>query len=844
MTTMTKKKAPAPTGTNHINSSLTILQQKLFTSNNYIEKLSDIPAWVVWKYQQRNGGKLQKPPYDPKTGKFAKTDDPSTWGTLDQAKEAFASGDYDGVGLVMGKTTISGFDLDHVRDPETGEIFPQAMDLIDAVDSYTEVSPSGTGVHILYKGNINQDHVRKVILPEKYDGKNQVAFEDYDSQNPQYFTVTGNILRDKDISARSDQATRAYERFFKPYIKKMSSAAMKDIKESVQSEPVLLSAMSDEELLKRARSAKNGEAFSALYDDGDLSAYGNDASRGDQALINLLLFWTGRDPVRTDALFRQSALMRDKWDNRADYRKRTIAKGIESVKKGYTPYMQVMKPSAKKRSAVEKKSNPIVSEILEKLKDINALRYMGTDHERGYLYAFVFKDRLKWVGDEDKKGAWYVYGGKVWKLDKSHVIDRRFAQFLDLALQKYFARNLEMLKNLRNKRRLTDAEKMQKSYLEDIESKINRFGDSNVCRKMTKEAAAMMTVSVEDFDKDPYLVNFRNGILDLKTMKLLPHDSKYLITQMMRANYNSEAKYDRFNSFFEEIMQNDREKMDYVQKILGYSLLGSAPLEQFYIFYGAKTRNGKSTLLTTVQNVEGDYASGTMAETWAMKKNVNSSAPSPDLAKLEKARLCVTTEPNAKLNLNLALLKSATGNDELSSRQLFKSDRNWVAKFKLIFNTNHLPVFADTTLFDSRRVWVVEFLKHFEPEEIDTTLKEQFHRPEARDAIANFLVEGFKKYKNEGLEPPQCVKEATSRYQNEGDKLFQFLSEALMKSSESKLKAGDVFNVFKNWCEQSGYSYWGKQTFMAELRKRNLVKETATINGKTVRNVVVGYAVN
>jgi putative DNA primase/helicase len=144
------------------------------------QELKDLPQWVGWKGEKnpKNPKKLKKIPIDPKTGRFASVTNPQTWGSYDDAIKLLKNGSVDGIGFVFTENDpYVGIDLDNCINKKTGEINPKAQKIIDSFGSYTEVSPSGKGVHIIVKGN----------LPGK--GKNADNVEIYNKSR--YFTVTG-----------------------------------------------------------------------------------------------------------------------------------------------------------------------------------------------------------------------------------------------------------------------------------------------------------------------------------------------------------------------------------------------------------------------------------------------------------------------------------------------------------------------------------------------------------------------------------------------------------------------------------------------------------------------------
>ncbi|NGM71333.1 hypothetical protein G6M89_20410 [Natronolimnobius sp. AArcel1] len=289
------------------------------------DELAERPQWICWRAEDRDG-KTTKVPVDPTTGSFASTTDDRTWTTLDQALEYVVTG-ADGIGFVFTATDpLVGVDLDDCRDPETGKPLEPAPSIIDQLDSFTEVSPSGTGYHVLLEGD----------LP---DGRNRHgSLEMYD--HARFFTVTADHVSGTPTSVNERQ--EALEAVHEECIASEVSGAA----DTVEANPPATESreqslgLEDEELLEKARNASNGEKFDRLWR-GSTAGY-DSQSEADMALCCLLAFWTGGDAARVDQLFRQSGLLRDKWDevhysDGSTYGEKTVERAIASTEDVYTP---------------------------------------------------------------------------------------------------------------------------------------------------------------------------------------------------------------------------------------------------------------------------------------------------------------------------------------------------------------------------------------------------------------------------------------------------------------------------------------------------------------------------
>src|SRR5215212_8473577 len=280
-------------------------------------ELRTADQFVCWCEEDRDGD-ITKVPYSVHGGRASSTN-PKTWAPLEAAITYAEEHSMAGVGFVFTEDDpYAGIDIDKCRIAETGVVEPWARKIVAAFDSYTEISPSGTGLHIFVKATLPGPNNRKGPLEMYESGR--------------YFTLTGEHLdgTPSEIHDRQDVLTRLYRHVFKD----------KTADEANGHRPRTASLdVGDEDLLELAMRAKNGEKFSRLWR-GDTSDYAGDESRADLALCSLLAFWTDGDTERMDHLFRQSDLYREKW-NRHDYRERTFNKVLEGRTEFYQPGAKV-----------------------------------------------------------------------------------------------------------------------------------------------------------------------------------------------------------------------------------------------------------------------------------------------------------------------------------------------------------------------------------------------------------------------------------------------------------------------------------------------------------------------
>ena len=282
------------------------------------EEMQRLAQWVLWGVSPEN----PKAPYTTSvltSRKTAAANNPATWGRFADAVAAVARLGRGGIGFELGVEPcgIVGIDLDHVIN-DAGELSQWAAEIVALMDSYTEYSPSGRGLHIWCKSN------ERLSAIGSRNRNDRIGLEIYD--HARYFTVTGKPYGEvKPLAERTEQLREVYARYMPKESEKRKQRAEQSRFASNATDN-----LSDAELWERMFNSEQGEKIRALHD-GDISGY-ESHSQADSALCCYLSFWTGGDASRIERMFRESGLMREKWE-RADYRERTIEHAIEITPK-------------------------------------------------------------------------------------------------------------------------------------------------------------------------------------------------------------------------------------------------------------------------------------------------------------------------------------------------------------------------------------------------------------------------------------------------------------------------------------------------------------------------------
>lgn len=365
-------------------------------------------------------------------------------------------------------------------------------------------------------------------------------------------------------------------------------------------------------------------------------------------------------------------------------------------------------------------------------------------------------------------------------------------------------------------------------------------------KTMVEDAKSVYPVRMELFDSNKYLFNCENGTLDLNTLSFRPHDPGDFITKISSITYDPEATCPRWDQFVDEVMQGKAAVGRYLQKAVGYSLTGDTSLECLFIMYGPTTRNGKTTTIETILRLMGEYGRSAKPDMLASNfRGPSNGAPSEDVARLAGARFVGISEMEQKLTINASLTKQLTGNNRITARFLHENSFEFQLQAKIFIDTNHLPNVTDQTLFESGRLLIIPFNRHFEEHEQDKSLKTTLSDPAALSGILNWAVEGYRLFKAEGLEPPEDVKSATAQYRQDSDRISQFIDSWL---EEGKDEDGDkyqvpckaAYRVYSRWCEEMNYRPDNYKNFRAAMEKAYMVDTRRPKGGGSMTPLIIG----
>ena len=400
--------------------------------------------------------------------------------------------------------------------------------------------------------------------------------------------------------------------------------------------------------------------------------------------------------------------------------------------------------------------------------------------------------------------SWYTYHEGAWRKDEGGIlVSEKIKDFVRLMIL-YCGE-------------ITDDE-LRKAYT----SFVNKMGDRRMRDRILKDATGELRISATDFDANPYLINCLNGTYSLEDFSF--REARWDDFLTMQTNFRHTVRRDvrckRWEKFIKEVTQGDTDKADFLQRALGYSMLGMSNEECMFILHGKTTRNGKSTLLNTIEFILGDYAKvAPVGMICRGDRQKDAEAASPTLAGLKGKRFVTMSESNEYGKLDEEKIKQLTGGEEISARALYQSAITYKPQFTLWLSCNDLPMVTDKSIFASQRIKVVEFNRHFKPEEQDTQLKNELTSTEAMSGIFMWLVRGYIKYKENGLKMSDSLLEVVNKYERENDLVLQFLESRCTRDENTTIKAKDLYNSFKIWAKSEGAPVLSARKFNSEMER-------------------------
>lgn len=445
--------------------------------------------------------------------------------------------------------------------------------------------------------------------------------------------------------------------------------------------------------------------------------------------------------------------------------------------------------------------------VVESVKDEAGL---CSDIGNAARFTTAARGRFLWCG---QIGKWLRYDGRRWADDNSLAVTR-LAKTVALAIYEEARRAAA---NGDEKAEFLGKWALQSQKRERLAA-------------MVDLARCELSISAAELDSDPWLLNVRNGTVDLRTGKISPHKPEDRISRLAPVDFDPAVKCPLWESVLTTIMAGDNAKITYLQRIFGMCLTGDVREQSLFVFYGTGA-NGKSVSLDTLVGLMGDYATEAAPDLLVDRQTAEHPCEQADLC---GRRLVVASETEEGSRLRVQLVKRLTGNAWIKARFMRQDYFQFPRTHKLVMATNNRPVVREATHAIWRRLKMVPFTVTIpdlqQDKELLTKLRTEW------PGILNWAIAGCLAWQAHGLDTPEAVDRATSDYEAEQDLLGDFLSSCCVVGQNAFAPRAEVYRAYLKWATDSGEKFpLDKNRFYERLRHKNFTDGKRRLAGNVTR---------
>ena len=816
------------------------------------EGLKKNRKWVGFKI-----GENGKKPIDPKSiggfTSYASISDPSTWGTFEEALKLVEAGLCEGIGYAITKDDgLIFIDLDLHLDKLTsedekqkiGKLFNVLCRDIKRFQTYMETSISGTGVHLLAKGTL--DETLKT-------GASPIApVEIYD--NNRFIIMTGNKVEDFDISD-DERTIQGIRNLHKHYFQKKSPSSEYEVGQG-KIDPLDGEKYSDQQVLSVALKDKKfsllwNDKWAEVVDDQGHPLY-TQQHYADFALISKLTYYTGNSPSQVERLFKQSpcylAYGRDgKWTKYESDIRKDIQKASSTCTKVYTPAEVVQVDAQGDAGKVDGSQIVLFVEGKPQFQSIKKWLDDGQDplvkdpELKSYLVEYIKKYEGKniicipdlhkednnvngWAsivrrvsGEQlkfsSKFGLYYIWRENryIGCMDPEILINY-ITEILGLVEHSAFKCVVEKAAT-RDDQNAGDFEKWALKLLTSTKRYVSVAHAKDVLKKYKGMDVGNDLLG---YYESPY-INMKNGVLDLTTKQLLPHSPAYNQHKITGCAYDPDAECPEFTGMMERLLPDKAVRREF-QKAVGLCLAKEQlPAKKVLMLLIGPKDTGKTTVLNILVDVLGEY--GASVDNSLLMQTNKDKTRGPEMYDFRETLMITTSEASENDKLDTGRVKALTGETTISVRNNYSTSMDKFKMIGLIFiDSNFKPYIPprDTAAWGRLRLFPFEQVIT----QKDPTLKSKLEQEKA--GIFNWMLQGLSLVLEEKeIFETDSMQAYKGEYRKEMDITEQFIEDCLEKSDNStdRIQTTLLFSTYKNWCRDNNFKPTIRNKFYEEITK-------------------------
>jgi len=761
-------------------------------------ELCEWPQWVCWKYSTKDG-KQTKLPINAHTGKLASSTDPQTWATFEDA-QAKQNGNA-GIGFVFSANDpYCGIDFDGCYREDTGEIAPWAQRWIAKLNSYSEISPSKTGIKVWVKAKWPLPSGKKISIHElEFVAGKQSAIEVYD--HARYFAVTG--MRLSDYPADIQERQSIVDEICKAHFSEKCQAPNPDDSNNKSSHT---------SVMDRARKY-------VLTIPGAVAGSGGH----NQTFHVSCVLMQGFDLSKTEALtilreYNQSCL--------PPWSEKELEHKIDSADKqlGERGYLRDKQPAEWNNVSIPNYQEPQQHQQQDKnpskyepgiRSDLDLLSHLNNDHGNAERLIAASGNVLRYCHQMRK---WLAWDGKRWAVDET----RQAYKLAKNAMLEY-------------------VQQAHKAGIELHEKYSRQSLDTKRINALLESAQCEIYIAPDKLDSHPYLLNCNNGVVDLRSGQLHPHNPDLYITKLIHFDYDQEAQCPMWKAFLYRLMGLETNPdaaerlVKWLQKALGYSLTSSTREKAVFICWGP-TDAGKSTLLSTFRSIIEEYSTLLQIDTLMVRREETNNSLS-DLSDLRGCRFAQTSETEKGQRLAEGKLKRVSqGMGKIKACRKYENPISFKEECKIWADANHKPRINGNDSATWNRLYPIPFTVQIPKEEQDRELPDKL-MGEAL-GILTWAVAGAVRWYAEGLGKPEEIEAANRDWQADEDIQGKFIAECLDVGGDTE--AARVYKLYQWWCEKNGEKPESSTAFGKGMTERGYERGSAVGTRRTVyRNIAI-----